>query len=74
MKYDDGTGVHVGDRVRIANGDRGVVVASIESGEYSAGFSKEEWDYLEGGIVVLTDRGALVHFEDPLSTGMLTRD
>ena len=74
MQLEDGTEVHAGDRVVISNGDRGVVVASIDAGEYSAGFTKEAWDYLGGGIIVRTKRGALVHFENPLSPGILKRE
>jgi len=74
LKYADGTVAHVGDRVRIINGDRGVVLASIDTGEYSSEVTKQEWEHLETGIIVRTDAGAIVHFEDPLSPGLLSRD
>ena len=74
MKYADGTVARVGDRVRIRNGDRGVIIASIDTGEYSSEATKQDWEHLGIGIIVRTDAGALVHFEDPLSPYLLSRD
>jgi hypothetical protein len=74
MKYDDGTVARVGDRVCIRNGDTGVVIASMDTGEYSSEATKHEWEYLGTGIIVRTDAGALVRFEDPLAPGLLWRD
>lgn len=63
MKY-DGTEVRQGDRVLISNGDSGVVVVSVDTDEFSPEFPKEYWsDELETGVMVQTERGALVHFE-----------
>ena len=64
MKYVDGTEACVGDRVRCQNGDSGVVVFSIDTQSYSAEFPQAEWEYLKSGIMIRTDQGALVHFED----------
>ena len=74
MKYDDGTVAHVGDRVRISNGDTAVVIASMDTGEYSSEATKHDWEHLGAGIIVRTDAGALVQFEEPLSPGLLRRD
>jgi hypothetical protein len=63
MKYVDRREAHVGDRLQISNGDVGVVVASIDTGEYSPEFPSEGWAELKQGIMVLTGNGALVHFE-----------
>ena len=65
MKYPDGTVAKLGDRVRLPNGECGTIVFSIDTDEYSANFPKDEWDYLCKGVMVMTDVGALVHFEDP---------
>jgi len=64
MKYPDGTEARLGDRVKFSNGDLGSVVFSIDSDEYSKDFPKEEWSYLKKGIMVRTDNGALIHYED----------
>lgn len=62
MKHEDGTVAWIGDRVCIRNGDRGVVIASIDTGDYSP------------EILVRTDAGALVRFAEPLSPGLLWKD
>jgi hypothetical protein len=65
MKYTDGTVARVGDRVRIWNVETGVIVASMDTGEYSAEYPEAEWGYLKTGVMVRTDRGARVRLEDP---------
>jgi hypothetical protein len=74
VNYDDGTVARVGDRVQISNGDKGVIIASVDTGEYSAEATQQDWEYLRTGIIVRTDAGALVRFEGPLSPGILRRD
>ena len=64
VKYSDGTVVRLGDRLSVSNGDAGTVVASMDTAEYSDEYPKENWAEPETGIMVLTDRGALVHFEE----------
>jgi hypothetical protein len=73
VKLEDGTVVHVGDRMRLSNGDVGTVVASMEIGEYSAEYAKENWEYLRVGILIRTDKGALVHLSDAIESGFLVR-
>jgi hypothetical protein len=65
MRYTDGTVARVSDRVRIWNVDTGVVVAPMDTGEYSAEYPEAEWGYLKTGVMVRTDRGARVRLEDP---------
>jgi hypothetical protein len=65
MKYTDGTEARLGDRVQFSNGERGTVVLSIDTDEYSPDFPKKQWSYLAKGIMIKTDGGALVHYEDP---------
>jgi hypothetical protein len=74
MEYPDGSTVKLGDRVRLRNGETGRVVISVDSGEYSADFPKEDWTSLESGILIQTDRGALVHLEVPLPDGFLKHE
>ena len=38
---------------------------SIDSKEYSSDFDEKDWSYLGEGIVIKTDRGAVVHFKEP---------
>jgi hypothetical protein len=64
MKYADGTPARLGDRVLIRNGERGVVVASMDTGEFTPEFPQANWGHYTG-ILVRTERGALVRFEDP---------
>ena len=63
MHYADGSETKLGDRLGIFNGDCGYIVASIDSDEYSKEFPKKDWAYLREGIMVKTDRGALVHLD-----------
>lgn len=63
MQYVDGTPARLGDRVLIRNGDRGVVVASMDTGAFTPEFPQAHWGN-ETGVLARTDRGALVQFED----------
>jgi len=66
MKYASGDQVKLGDRIRISNGEMAVVVISADSGEYDESFPKEEWKDIRDGILVKTDSGALVQFDQSL--------
>ncbi|HJQ97541.1 MAG TPA: hypothetical protein VJ826_04450 [Candidatus Polarisedimenticolaceae bacterium] len=55
--------MRVGDVVSIGNG-KGVVVACIDTAEYSAEHPREQWSYLLGGVMIDTDFGGLVHYPD----------
>lgn len=68
MKYSDGTLVHLGDRVRADYDLIGVVVASIDTGEYSEEYPENEWSYLKTGVLIDTEEAGLVHFSDPETT------
>ena len=65
MRYPDGSMIKLADRVKLLSGDTGTVVCSIDSQEYSSDFEEKDWSYLGEGIVVKTDRGAVVHFKAP---------
>jgi hypothetical protein len=73
MKYPDGTIARLGDRVRITNGDTGVIVASMDTDEYSREYPAENYAELKTGILILTDKGALVRFEEPDHSKLLMR-
>ena len=61
MKYADGSEIRLRDRVRIFNNQYGSIVFSIDAGEYSKDFPEDKWKYLERGVMVKCDDGALVH-------------
>jgi len=65
MRYPDGREARLGDKVRYSDGSTGIVVCSIDTDEYSDSHSKEQWGYLEKGILVDTTSMGLVHYEKP---------
>jgi hypothetical protein len=71
MNYPDGTEIKVGDRVLLLNGDKATVVFSVDSNRYSSDSAKEDWEYLKEGIMVRTDKGALVHLKSPNNNDVL---
>lgn len=71
MRYSDGSEARLGDRVRIRNGEIGVVVVSIDTGEFSAEYKQSDWKHLNSGVLVRTEKGALVRFAEPLSPNLL---
>ena len=64
MKYFDGREVKLGDRVKLDDDSGGVVVASIDTREYSAVCSEAEWAYLQKGVLVDFPRWGLIHYEE----------
>jgi len=64
MKYTDGTIIKLGDRVLISGKYHGVVVADIDGEEYSESNPKEQWAYLSSGVMIDTDFGGLVHYQE----------
>lgn len=65
MKYRDGREVKLGDRVKLGDDSGGVVVASIDTREFSAVCSEAEWSYLQKGVLVDFPRWGLIHYEEP---------
>lgn len=52
LKYADGQEVRLGDRVKLGQDDGGVVVASIDTNEYSGKHSEAQWGYLKKGVMI----------------------
>lgn len=71
VQYPDGSPVKVGDRIRLSNGDTGDVVACLDSDEFSDDYPREDWKHLRSGVLIRTDRGAVVHLEAPLPRDFL---
>jgi hypothetical protein len=64
MKYVDGETIRVGDKLKVWKGCIGVVVASMDTREYSAEHPEEQWGYLRVGIMIDTDQAGLVHITE----------
>ena len=65
MKYHNGQEAKIGDKVRLGQDRDGVVVASFDTGEYSAGYRKAEWAYLGQGVMINFPMYGLIHYEKP---------
>ena len=64
MKYANGDDVRVGDRVKAWDGCIGIVVASIETDEYSTEHPREQWGYLKVGVMIDTEQAGLIHYRE----------
>lgn len=62
VRYSDYNEARLGDEVAIDDIYKGVVVASLDTDEYSARCPREEWAHLGTGIVVDTNFGGLIHY------------
>jgi hypothetical protein len=65
MMYSDGRRAEVGDRVQVWDGVKGVVVCSIDDGDYTPDFSRENWAFKERGVVIQTDDGQIFYYDEP---------
>jgi len=65
LKYSDGQEVRLGDRVKLGQDDRGVVVCSIDAGEYSDEHPEAQWGYLKKGVMIKFPTYGLIHYEEP---------
>jgi hypothetical protein len=71
MKYTDGTQAKIGDKVLIGRQYHGVVVADMDGDEYSREHPRDQWGYLGSGVIIDTDFGGLVHYEQNSLVGEL---
>jgi hypothetical protein len=65
MKYADGQEVRLGDRVKLGKDDGGVVVASIDTNEYSGEHSQAQWGYLKKGVMIEFPLHGLIYYQEP---------
>lgn len=65
MKYLDGRDVKIGDRVRLGRDELGMVVCSMDSGEYTSRHPEEQWGYLKRGVMIEFPTYGLIHFIEP---------
>ena len=68
MRYPSGEEVRLGDAVRVGESERGVVVGSLDTDEYSERFPRGEWEYLGKGVLIDFERLGLVHYTEPEPT------
>jgi hypothetical protein len=63
MQYADGQDIKLGDKVKMGS-DRGVVVISVDTGEFSDQFPEVAWGYLQSGVLIAFKKYGLMHIED----------
>lgn len=64
MKYADGQDVKLGDKVKLGQDDGGIVVCSIDTGEYTDDHPETQWGYLKKGVMVEFPTLGLIHYEE----------
>lgn len=64
LHYISGQEIRVGDLVTISN-EKGIVVFVIPSNQYSANYSKEDWEYLKEWFGIETKKMGLIHQVEP---------
>lgn len=64
MNYVNGKEVMLGDRVRLGDDNGGVVVCSIDTGEFSDAFPLAEWGYLARGVLIEFPSFGLIHYTE----------
>jgi hypothetical protein len=62
MKDKKGITIRLGNRLKLSNGDQGLVVCNIDSGDYSNDYPESDWGYLTEGILVVSKKIGLVHY------------
>jgi hypothetical protein len=65
MNYPDGKKILVGDRLKLWEGCYGTVVCSIDDDDYSTGYPKADWSYLNEGVLIASDQAGLIHYIEP---------
>lgn len=63
-KYQDGTEIHVGERV-FYHGQAGRIVFVADHGEYTPEYPEEEWRNIKTGFMILCDNGARLLLDSP---------
>jgi hypothetical protein len=63
LQYADGQELKLGDHVRVGEDD-GIVVASLDTGEFSDPLGKTQWRFLKTGVLVMLPDHGLVHCKE----------
>jgi hypothetical protein len=61
MKYADGQELRLGDQVRVGTTEVGVVIASLDTGQFTDRQAKIQWRYLKQGALVMAPTSGLIH-------------
>ena len=64
MKYADGQEVRLGDRVKLAHDQGGIVVCMIDTAEYTEKYPKDAWSYLQNGVMIEFPKFGLIHYPE----------
>ena len=62
MIYKNGSVISLGDKVMLMNGEKAEVVFISDCPDENPNFSKRDWDNIGDGILVKTEKGALVQY------------
>ena len=68
MKYPDGQEVRLGDRVALGDDQQGIAVCSIDTEEYSDAYPRDQWSYLDTGVLIEFPSYGLIHYKEPEAT------
>jgi hypothetical protein len=63
VQYADGQEARLGDKVKMGR-DTGVVVVSVDTGEFAEQFPEVAWGYLGSGILIAFKKYGLMHVQD----------
>ena len=66
MNYSSGEEVKLGDIVTLGNNNPGVVVCSLDTGEYSEKYSHDQWSYLKQGVLIEFMKFGIIHYSNIL--------
>lgn len=68
MKYAGGEEAKIGDIVSYSDGAQGLVVCSIETLEFTTDYPAEQWEYLNKGILIKSEKYGLIHYPEILDS------
>jgi hypothetical protein len=63
MNHITGEEVRLGDRVKLGSDAGGIVVCSIDTDEYTMGYTEADWSHLEHGVLIDFPSYGLIHYE-----------
>jgi hypothetical protein len=73
MKYPNGELVRLGDAVKLWTNCTGIVVASIDTDEFTVDFPKSDWAYLRSGVLIQSNKAGLIHYLEPEPSFVLVK-
>ncbi|ESK54892.1 hypothetical protein [Acinetobacter tjernbergiae] len=64
MNYQTGEMIDLDDYVELSGDMTGIIVIIVEDSKYSKSYPKEEWGYLERGLLILSNQAGLIHIPE----------